>query len=93
MRVEAVADARGVPGDRVEDALEVRRRRRHGAQDLRRRGLLVPGLAEGSLRRRGLPGPSRVARAEQQDGAGGERQAEREQEDDARVLARPADLR
>ena len=93
-RVEAVRDACGVPGDRVEHALEVGWRGGDRAQDLRGGRLLLPGLPERPLRRRGLPGRARVICAEQEDGAAGERQAEGEQQDDARGPARrPAALR
>ena len=45
-REEAVADARSIPRDRVEDALEIRGRDGDGAQDLRRGGLLIAGPPE-----------------------------------------------
>jgi hypothetical protein len=90
---QAVGDTNRVPGDGVENALEIRGRGGHRAEDLRRGGLLVAGLSEGSLWARGLSRPSRVTGAEQADGAEGKAKAEGEQERDARAPRRPAAFR
>ena len=92
-RVEAVAYAGGVPGDRVEHALEVGRRSSHGTQDLGRGCLLVSGLPERQFRRRRSPGRPRVSGAEEQSDGDGEGQAEGEEDGDACDRVRPAALR
>ena len=92
-REEAVADARGIPGDRVEDALEVRGRDGDGAQDLGRGGLLIAGLPERPLPRLGLASRPRIGPAEGEEGTGDANHAHSQEEQDSHARIREAALR
>ena len=81
-REETLADACGVPGNRVQYTLEVRRRGRDDAEDLRRGRLLVSGPPERPLQGALLSASSRACSAECQTRAGGDCQTERDQNEE-----------